>query len=66
MQTLVLELARDDAQLRNRLPTLQRLHGQQHDKNGQTAFAGELAELRQRYKVKRSFIELLDKHFPAD
>ncbi|KPL47519.1 hypothetical protein XAXN_19400 [Xanthomonas axonopodis] len=46
------------------LPTLQRLY-QQQGKQGHAAFEAELARLRQRYRAKRTFIELLDKQFAA-
>ncbi|AVQ08489.1 TPA: hypothetical protein HH295_20130 [Xanthomonas vasicola pv. zeae] len=46
------------------LPTLQRLY-QQQGGQGHAAFDAELARLRQQYRVKRAFIELLHKRFPA-
>ncbi|CEH54194.1 hypothetical protein XACLE3_7220001 [Xanthomonas citri pv. citri] len=46
------------------LPTLQRLY-QQQGGQGHAAFDAELARLRQQYRVKRTFIELLHKRFPA-
>ncbi|PPV06726.1 hypothetical protein XBLMG947_2304 [Xanthomonas bromi] len=46
------------------LPTLQRLY-QQQGEQGHAAFEAELGRLRQRYRVKRTFIELLDKKFAA-
>ncbi|PPU75953.1 SWIM zinc finger family protein [Xanthomonas cucurbitae] len=47
------------------LPTLQRLYRHQHGKRGQAAFDTELGRLRERYRIKRNFIALLDKQFPA-
>lgn len=46
------------------LSTLQRLYQQQGGR-GHAAFDAELARLRQQYRVKRTFIELLHKRFPA-
>lgn len=46
------------------LPTLQRLY-QQQGGQGHAAFHAELVRLRQQYRVKRTFIELLHKRFPA-
>lgn len=46
------------------LPTLQRLY-QRQGKQGHAAFDAELVRLRQQYRAKRTFIELLHKRFPA-
>ncbi|MCC4601093.1 SWIM zinc finger family protein [Xanthomonas melonis] len=47
------------------LKVLQRLCRRQLGKDGQSAFASELARYRQLYRPKRMFIELLDVRFPA-